>query len=173
MKFSDFLEVFKFWEKVEQDPDIEMPTLPGSGGDKTFTEADIEAAKKQAADAEREKVTAEFNEKSTQAQRKAQNQEISDFCDDLILKEKIPPSLKDAGLVAFMQRLDANSEITFAEGSDKKTPLTWFKEFLEKIGESPIFREMATKEKAGQAAEFAEAQKDQEMGESIAAKVNA
>jgi len=74
--------------------------------------------------------------------------------------------------VAFMQSLDGNSEITFAEGSDKKTPLKWFKEFLEKMGESPIFREMATKEKAGQAAEFAEAQKDQETGESIAAKVN-
>jgi len=177
MKFSEFLDVVRFWKKVEEDPDIELPALsakqkPGDGGEKTFTEADIEAARKQAADAEREKVTAEYAEKTTQAQREAQHKEISDFCDDLILKEKIPPSLKDSGLVAFMQRLDGNSEINFAEGSDKKTPLKWFKEFLERMGKSPIFREMATKEKAGQAAEFAEAQKDQETGESIAAKVN-
>ena len=177
MKFSEFLEIFKFWKKCEEDPDIELPTLsakqtPIAGGEKTFTEADIAAAKKEAADAEREKLTAEFSEKTDRAQREAQNKEISDFCDDLILKEKIPPSLKDAGLVAFMQSLDANSEITFAEGSDKKTPLDWFKEFLERIGESPIFKEMATKEKAGQAAEFAEAKKDQKTGESIAAKVN-
>ena len=172
MKFSEFLEIFKFWKKVEEDPDIEMPTLPGSGKEKTFTEADIEEAKKEAADAERDKVTAEFSEQSQQAQREAQNKDISDFCDDMVLKKKLPPSFKDLGLVAFMQSLDGNSEITFAEGSDKKTPLEWFKEFLEKMGESPIFREMATKEKAGQAAEFAEAQKDQETGESIAAKVN-
>jgi len=177
MKFSEFLEIFKFWKKVEEDPDIELPSLsakqtPGSGGDKTFTEADLEAARKESADAEREKVTAEFSEKSQQAQREAQNKDISDFCDDMVLKKKIPPSFKDLGLVAFMQSLDGNSEITFAEGSDKKTSFKWFKEFLEKMGESPIFREMATKEKAGQAAEFAEAQKDQETGESIAAKVN-
>jgi len=177
MKFSEFLEIFKFWKKVEENPDIELPALsakqkPGAGGDKTFTEADIEAAKKEAADAEREKVTAEFNQKGEQAQREAQNQEISDFCDDMVSKTKIPPSWKDAGLVAFMQSLDGTLEITFAEGSEKKTPLKWFKEFLEGFGESSIFKEMATKEKAGQAAEFAEAKKDQETGESIAAKVN-
>ena len=44
--------------------------------------------------------------------------------------------------------------------------------FLGGLCQSPIFTELATKERAGDAARFAEAKKDKELGESIAAKVN-
>ena len=71
-----------------------------------------------------------------------------------------------------MQSLDAEKEIEFSEGAAKKNPLKYFQEFLEGFGKSKIFQELATKEKAGQGSDFAEAKKEQELGESIAAKVN-
>jgi len=174
MKFSDFLEAFKFWKKMEKDPDADL-SIPATGpaaGAKTFTEADIEAAKEQAAKEEREKADADFAEKERQSEQVAQNKEISDFCDALVSDKKIPPSWAKSGLVEFMQGLDSEKEITFAEGEDKKSSLKWFKDFLEGFGKSPIFKEMATKESTGKGSEFAEAEEDKKTGESIAAKVS-
>ena len=178
MKFSYFLDAFKLWKKVETDPNADvsvlatgLPVRSTQTGAKTFTEADIEAAKKQAAKEEREKADADFAEKERQSAQEAQNKEISDFC-ALVSEKKVPPSCVDSGLVTFMQGLDGEKEISFAEGKDKKSSLNWFKDHLKSLGESPIFKEMATKEAAGKGAEFAEAEKDKETGESIAAKVN-
>ena len=173
MKFTEFLEALKIWKKLEKDPDADV-SIPANGpapGAKTFTEADIEAAKEQAAKKERKKADADFAEKEAQDKRKAQNKEISDFCDALVADKKIPPSWAKAGLVEFMQGLDSEKEISFDEGEDKKSSLKWFKDFLEGFEKSPIFKEMATKESAGGGSEFAEAEKDKKIGESIAAKV--
>jgi hypothetical protein len=171
MKFSEFLEAFKFWKKLETDPGGDIP-IPAAGKDqKTFTEADIEAAKTSGAEAERTKAETEFAEKDRTAKREARTKEISDFCGTLVKDGKIPPSWIDSGLVSFMQGLDAEAEIEFSEGA-KKSPLKYFQEFLEGFGKSSIFQELATKEKAGEGSDFAEAKKEQETGESIAAKVN-
>jgi hypothetical protein len=174
MKFSEFLEAFKFWKKMETDPNTDLP-IPATGpasGAKTFTEADIEAAKEQAAKEEREKADADFADKERQSAQVARNKEISDFCDALVAEKKVPPSWAKSGLVEFMQNLNGEKEISFAEGEDKKSSLKWFKDFLEGFEKSPIFKEMATKEAAGGGSEFAEAEKDEKTGESIAAKVN-
>lgn len=174
MKVSDFLEAFKFWKKLEADPntDLSIPATGSAARAKTFTEADIEAAKEEGAKEERKKADAEFAEKERKGAQKAQNKEISDFCDALVADEKIPPSWAKAGLATFMHGLDSEKEISFAEGGDKKSSLKWFKDFLEGFEKSPIFKEMATKESAGKGSEFAEAEKDKKTGESIAAKVN-
>ena len=172
MKFMDFVEIFKFWKKLEKDPDADFG-IPGGGDDqKSFTEADIEAAKKTGAEAERKKAETEFTEKERQAKGEAHTKEISDFCDTLVKDGKIPPSWVDLGLVEFAKCLDSETEISFSEKGEKKSPGTWFKNFLEGLEKSKIFQELATKEKTGQSADFAEAKKDQETGESIAAKVN-
>lgn len=172
MKFMDFVEIFKFWKKLETDPDADFG-IPGGGNDqKSFTEADIEAAKKTGAEAERKKAETEFTEKERQAKGEAHTKEISDFCDTLIKDGKIPPSWVDLGLVEFAKCLDSETEISFSEKGEKKSPGVWFKNFLEGLEKSKIFQELATKEKTGQSADFAEAKKDQETGESIAAKVN-
>lgn len=175
MTFKDFTEMFKFWKEAEKDPDMQLPGNNSqgtpSGGDKSFTEADIEAAKKAGAEAERKKAETEFAEKDRTAKREAHTKEISDFCEGLVKDGKIPPSWVDSGLVSFMQSLDVEAEIEFSEGA-KKSPLKYFQEFLEGFGKSSIFQELATKEKAGESADFAEAKKAQETGESIAAKVN-
>ena len=170
MKFSEFLEAFKFWKKMETDPNVDLPTP--TTGTKTFTEADIKAAKELGAKEERKKADADFAEKEHQSAKEAQNREISDFCDALVSDKKIPPSWSKSGLVEFMQGLDSEKEISFAEGEDKKSNLQWFKDFLEGFGKSPIFKEMATKESAGKGSEFAEAEEDKKTGESIAAKVS-
>lgn len=174
MKFSEFLEAFKFWKKMEADPDADVSviTTGAAPGPKTFTEADIEAAKKEATAEERKKAADELAKKQRQGAQEAQNKEISDFCDALVSEKKMPPSWVDSGLVTFMQGLDGEKEISFAEGGDKKSSLQWYKDHLNSLGESPIFKEMATKEAAGKGSEFAEAEKDKETGESIAAKVN-
>lgn len=172
MKFSEFLEAFKFWKKLETDPGGDM-LIPSAGKDqKTFTEADIEAAKKTGADAEREKAETEFAEKDRTAKREARTKEISDFCGMLVKEGKIPPSWVDSGLMEFIGRLDSETEIAFSTHGDKKSPAIWFKSFLEGFEKSSIFQELATKEKAGQGSDFTEAKKEQDLGESIAAKVN-
>lgn len=176
MTFNEFTEMFKFWKEAENNPDLQLPKNNSqgtpSGGDKSFTEADIEAAKKASAEAERKKADAEFAEKERTAKREAHTKEISDFCEGLVTEGKIPPSWVDSGLVGFAKHLDSETEISFTEKGDKKSPADWFKSFLEGFGKSPIFQELATKEKAGDSADFAEAKQAQEIGESIAAKVN-
>lgn len=170
MKFAEFLEAFTFWKKQGGDPDAASPAA--SAGTATFTEADIETAKKEGAEAERKKADTEFAEKTGKATKEARDKEIATFCEALIKDGKVPPSWAESGLLEFMQALDGETGISFAEGTDKKTPSQWFRDFLEGFGKSAIFQEMATKEKAGHSAEFAEAKKDQDLGESIAAKVN-
>jgi len=175
MTFKDFVEIFKFWKEAEKDPDMQLPgvnqKMTGSG-DKSFTEADIEAAKKSGAEAERKKADTEFAEKERQTKGEARTKEISDFCDTLVKEGKIPPSWVNSGLVEFAKGLDSETEISFSEKEAKKSPAAWFKSFLEGFEKSAIFQELATKEKAGGGGEFAEAKKDQELGEAIAAKAN-
>ena len=165
-KFKEFMEFITFWKKLEKDPDM------GFGGDPTFSEADLEAARKKAADDERKKVEAEFAEKGREKARTERDKEISDFIDTRIKEGALLPSWVDMGLVRFMQGLDNETEIQFSEGeNEKNSPLAWMKNFLETFGKSPIFKELATKEKAGESAEFAEAKKDAEIGKSSAKKV--
>lgn len=170
MNFTEFLEAFKFWKKMDTGTgDIQ---IPATGGAQTFTEADLEAAKKEAADEERKKADAAFSEKERKAAREAHKKEFAAFCDTLVKDGKIPPSWVDSGLAAFMDTLDSEAETSFSEKGEKKSPADWFKDFLKGFEKSSIFQELATKEKAGKGSDFAEAKKEQEAGESIAAKVN-
>ena len=155
---------------VSKIPDDAIPdSVPEGITAGSFTEADIEAAKKE----ERKKADAEFAEKQRKAAKAARDKDIADFVAQQVKDGKLLPAWVDSGLVAFAQGLDGDETVQFAEGDEgKKTQLDWFKNFLEGFGKSPIFKEMATKESAGDSAEFAEAKKQEELGNSIAAKVN-
>lgn len=159
---------------VSKIPEDALPdNIPSGMAAGTFSEADIEAIKKEAAEAERKKAETEFAEKKREEQKQKRGQEISNWVSAKVKEGNIPPALVDRGLVAFMQGLDAETEIQFSEGEkEKKDALTWMKDFMETLGTSPIFKEIATKTDAGQAAEFAEREKDKKLGESIAAKVS-
>jgi len=153
MKFSEFMELFKFWKQAEEDPDVEVPDLfksKSTGKEKvsSFTEADIEKAKKEAADAEREKVIAEFAEKTKQAQREAHNQDISTWCEDMVKKGKIAPAWVKSGLPQIMEFLAAGSDvIEFGEEKKKSSHYDWLKDFFEnQIPKLITFKEIAKRD---------------------------
>ena len=168
MHFAEMLDFLKFWESAKGKAE---PAKPAGDTDKTFSEADLEAAKTAAAKAAKDQALAEFAEQREKEALATRNAVTAGFIDGLIKDGKIPPSWKDAGLVAFMQEL-TEAEIEFSEGK-KQTPAEWFKSFLTGFGKAPLFSELATKEKAGDSAEFAEAKKDEEAGRKIAAKAGA
>jgi hypothetical protein len=174
---NEFMEFVKFWKK-----ESELPTGdPGSsGGRRTFSEEEVTAAKNaavaKALEDEKKRLEAEFAEKEAETakktQREARQKEISSFCDSLVAEGKIPPSWVKSGLTAFMAGLDSDGKLAFAEGGDQKTPLAWFQEFLGGFGKADLFREIATKERAGNTAQFAEAKADADKGKDIAGRVN-
>ena len=156
---------------ISKIPDDALPETPAAGAP-LFSEADIATAKTDAAAAERKKADAEFAEKERQTREDDRKKEITDWVGVRVKDGKILPSWADSGLTAFMQNLDAETEIKFAEGAEKKSPLVFFQGLLESLEKSPIFKEIAVKEKAGDSGDFAEAKEDQKAGEAIAAKVN-
>ncbi|MBW1666851.1 MAG: hypothetical protein JRJ66_02130 [Deltaproteobacteria bacterium] len=166
-KFMEFLEFLKFWKKIEKDPDLGF----GDNKDKGFSEADLERAKQEAAEAAKREAEAAFAEEQKKARKAARDREIAGFVDGIIKEGRIPPAWKDAGLVQFMQALDGESEIQFSE-EKKQSKLEWFKEFLGGFGKPDLFKEIATKEKAGDSGQFAEAEADAKLGKKIAAKVS-
>ena len=154
-------------------PDDAIPDSAPAGAPASFTEADLERAKQEAAAKAKKDADAKFAEKQRKDAKTARDKEISDFIDQQSENGKLLPAWADAGLKEFAQGLDGDEEIQFAEGdTGKKTQWQWFKDFLEGFGKSAIFKEMASNETAGGSAEFAETKKQQELGESIAAKVN-
>ena len=136
---------------VSKVPDDALPDdLPEGAGGKMFTEAELEAAKKQAEKEAKKTAESDFAEKEKEKLKQARDKEIEDFVEQGVKDKKILPSWKDAGLASFMQGLDAETEVEFSEGGGKKTGLSWFKEFLEGFSKAPIFEEMAIKENAGE-----------------------
>ena len=167
MKFAEFFEVFKIWKKFEKDPDAIIDT----GGDKgtRFSEADIEAAKKKAAEEAETKVRAEFAETRKTEAKKQRDQQVADWIESQVTAGIIPPAIRDDGLVTFMQSLP-DEQIAFAEGQEKKSSLEWFKDFLGTLGKSPLFSEIATKESAGK--RQSEAQAEYALGKDIGERAN-
>lgn len=118
--------------------------------DKTFTENDLEAAKKTAAEEARkegkEEAEAEFAEKERGRIRKAQEKEISEWCEKSLKAGKLLPSWNKLGLKEFMLRLDAAETVSFAEGEAKASSLTWFRKFMEELPKVVVFKEVADRD---------------------------
>lgn len=175
MTFAEFAEMFKFWKEETGFPGPQVQK-----NDKSFSEPDdinastawVKTAMKEAAAKERKKVEKEFAEKAIKAKQDAKKKDISNWVEQGVKEGKILPLWAKSGLQEFMGGLDVGAEIEFADGAEKKTPLEFFKGMLLDLEKSPMFTEIARAEKAGESGDFAEAKKDQEMGASIAAKVN-
>lgn len=140
-----------FGRAVDEMPEAAAPAAPAAQPApeaKAFSEADVEArvkaaAEKAAKDA-RDAATAEFAEKERTARDKARKQEIIAFVDQGVTAGKIIPAWKKAGLVEFMEQLDGEAVVEFAEGADnKKTPYAWFKGFVEDLPKIIDFGEVA------------------------------
>jgi hypothetical protein len=168
MKFSEFVEIFKFWKQLEKDPDASLPGAPADGA--RFSEADLTAAKEEAAEAAKKKAAAEFAETEATRLKKERGATIAAWLEEKVTAGLIPPAVKDGGLLAFMQGLN-DTAIEFAEGQAKQTPLQWFQDFLDGVlgeGKGKLFSEIAIKSAAADKRSEAEAR----LGEEIAALVN-
>ena len=86
----------------------------------TFTEADIEAARKDTEKKTREAVEAEFAEKQRNAAREARKEEISTWCGSMVEAGKLTPALVKYGLPEILSFLaDDDATIEFGEAKDK------------------------------------------------------
>ncbi len=153
MNFSEFMNAINIFKKMGgKDEDIDLiapaiaPATPPAQG-KTFTEADVEAARQDAAKEAREAAEAKFAEAETARKKEARAAEIKAFCEAGVEKGTIAPAWVAAGIVAFMERLDAGEVLAFAEGAEKKTPDAWFREFLSTLPKLIEFKEIATRAK--------------------------
>ena len=151
MTFMEFMEIFKFWKEAEKNPDMQLPGVGGKapvGEDKTFSEADIDAAKKEAAGDERKKVETEFAEKERTAKREARTKEIAGFCEGLVKEGKLTPALVKYGvpeILSFMA--DHDDVIEFGESKEKATMYDRFKGLFETEFPKLInFGEIATRD---------------------------
>jgi hypothetical protein len=123
----------------------------GSMPDKTFTEQDVEAIRKKAADdaaaAERKKVEAEFAEKAKDERRTTTKATIKKWIADGVAAGKIAPAWKDAGLAAFCERLDSEEALAFSDAGEKQTGLNWFMAFIDSLPKLIEFGEAAGRNK--------------------------
>jgi len=149
MQFKEFIQKLKdLLTGIEG-----QVTDPPAG--KAFSEADLETARKQAAEeaakAERDKVTAEFAEKERTARQAARKAEISGWCESMIKAGKMTPAMVKFGVPDMMLAFAGmEGEIEFDEG-DGKVKATLFDRFkglfeteLPKVVE---FKEIATRDK--------------------------
>jgi hypothetical protein len=114
---------------------------------RTFSESELTAMLDQAREDGRRKERATFAERERQSLRDRQNREIERFIESRVEGGIIPPAMRDGGLVEFMQSIQDVAVFEFAEGSAKSDPLKWFMDFIDGWGKSPLFNEIATKDK--------------------------
>jgi len=152
MTFKDFMEAFKFWKQVEEKGgDVSLPTPrepQGSTGSPTFTEADIDAAKKEAGAEARKTVEAEFAEKTRTEAREARRAEISTWCDTMVKEGKLTPAMVKYGVPEMLSFLaESDDVIEFGETKEKALPLDRLKGLFEtELPRMVNFGEVATRD---------------------------
>ncbi|WP_028314678.1 hypothetical protein [Desulfatibacillum aliphaticivorans] len=129
----------------------DMPEGEPAGTAVSFSEADINQARKEAADKAakeaREQAEAEFAEQQAKEAKETRKKAIAAFVEAGIKDGTIAPAWKDAGIQEFMEGLDAGTEIEFAEGQAKQTPADWFQGFLADLPKLIDFSEIAGPDK--------------------------
>lgn len=146
MNFKEFIQTLK---DLVAGVDAADPLQAG----KTFSEADLDAAKKQAADdaakAEREKVATEFAERERTARQDARRREISSWCESMVKAGKMTPAMVKFGVPEFMTAFAEKEDVLeFGETKEKATLYDRFKTFFEtELPKVVEFEEVATRDK--------------------------
>ena len=125
--FKDKFKTFLGFMGVDMSkvPDDALPVEAPEGiATSAFTEADIETAKKEAAEAERKKVEAEFVEKTRTAAKEARRAEISTWCDTMTKEGRLTPALVKYGLPELLSFLSESDDVI--EFGEEKTKGTYF-----------------------------------------------
>ncbi|MDX9785453.1 MAG: hypothetical protein RBT11_01660 [Desulfobacterales bacterium] len=151
MKFSEFLNAINVFKKLggkDEDIDLIAPAAkPADPAPGLFTEADITAAKKQAAEDEAKRVRAEFAEAEATRKRAEREEKIRQFCEAGVKAGKLAPAWVSAGLAMFMAQLPDEDPLQFCDGGEKKTPDAWFRAFIDGLPKLVDFSEIATRDK--------------------------
>jgi hypothetical protein len=142
MNFKEFIQKLK---DLVAGVDATDATQTG----KTFTEADIDAARVQAAEAERQKMASAFAEKERKARQDARKAEISSFCESMVKAGKMTPAMVKFGMPEFMAAFAEKEDVVeFGETKEKATLYDRFKAFFEtELPKVVEFREVATRDK--------------------------
>lgn len=158
------LEDMKFLEYADKDItliEFEEAIDMADKDTKTFTEADIERARAEAADKTRtevrEQLEREFAEREATKAQEAARQANRSWLEGKVKDGTIPPAVAKLGVVAFMDALAVEGEFQFTEGKGKQAPAAWFKEFMTELFEgkfASLFSEFATKDKAADGADL-------------------
>lgn len=141
-------------EAIRDEPAVSMyserqqkeGTVPATATATTFTEADIEAARKKAQEEGRAAAAAEFAEKERTRQETAAKEAIAAFCKKPVAEGGPLPAWLDGGLKEFMKGLVASPvTIEFAEkgAQTKKSSLDWFTGFISGLPATVMFKEHA------------------------------
>lgn len=148
MNFKEFMQKLKeLVAGVDPDTKTDLPAM------KTFSEADLETARKTAAEeaakAEREKATAEFAEKERLARQDARRKEIAVWCDAMVKEGKLTPAMVKFGVPEFLSAFAEKEDILeFGEAKEKATLLDRFKALFEtEMPKVVVFGEVATRDK--------------------------
>lgn len=147
MNFEEFTQKLK--DLVVPAQAVQTP----AEGLKTFSEADLLAVKKKAAEdaakAEREKVTTEFAENARVARTEARRQEIASWCTEQVKAGKMTPAMVKFGVPEFMAAFAEKEDvIEFGEEKTKATLYDRFKTFFEtELPKVVEFKEIATRDK--------------------------
>lgn len=154
MTFKDFMEMFKFWKQVEQDPDVALPVamqaLQDKGVDKaTFSEEDVKKAREEAAAEAKKQAAAEFAEAQKQKRIDARKAEVKAFCDDMVKAGKLTPALVKYGVPEMLDAFAAADDvIEFSAAGEKATLFDRFKGLFEtELPKLVNFGEFATRDK--------------------------
>ncbi len=149
MNFKEFIQKLK---ELLSGVESQAGDIPAG---KTFSEAQIEEERKNAAEEaarkEREKLTAEFAERERVARHDARNAEIACWCEAMVKEGKLSPAIVKYGLpqmlAAFAEREDA---IEFGEG-DGAVKATLYDRlkglFADELPKLITFSEVATRDK--------------------------
>lgn len=119
-----------------------------------FSEADIEAIKKAAAETaakeEREKVASEFAEKARVAAQDARKATIASWCDRMVKEGKMTPAMVKYGVPEFMTAFAEREDVLeFGETKDKATLFDRFCQFWEtEMPKVVTFGEVARRDQA-------------------------
>lgn len=145
-KMTEFLD--KLGSLLKRDPG------PGTGAPATFSEADIETAKKQAAteaaQAERDKVTAEFAEQRKKDRIATRRGEVTAWCEGMVKTGKMTPAMVKYGVPEFLMAFaESDDVLEFGEEKAKATLYDRFKTFFEaEMPKVVTFKEIATRKTA-------------------------
>ncbi len=143
-KMNDFLDKLGGLLKREPNP---------AGGAPAFSEADLETAKKQAAEdaakKEREKVQAEFAEQQKKDRIAARKAEIDSWCAGMVKEGKMTPAMVKFGVPEFLAAFaESDDVLEFGEEKTKATLYDRFQAFFAEERPKVVeFKEIATRDR--------------------------